>query len=86
MQLTSVRSAPNAVPPPMVVDVRARVDELLTASPLGDRVSIAVRDARTGSELLAVDSARSVPAASTAKLATAIAAIEELGPGHRFRT
>jgi D-alanyl-D-alanine carboxypeptidase/D-alanyl-D-alanine-endopeptidase (penicillin-binding protein 4) len=70
----------------VVADVRGRVEELLAASPLGDRVSVAVRDARTGAELLAVDSTRSVPAASTAKLATAIAAIHELGPQHRFRS
>jgi len=78
-------TAPRIATPPVSALARG-VADLLAPHPLGASTSIAVRDARTGVELLAVDADRLVPPASNTKLLTAIAALRVLGSEHRFTT
>jgi serine-type D-Ala-D-Ala carboxypeptidase/endopeptidase (penicillin-binding protein 4) len=58
----------------------------LNAAALGPRVAAAVVDLSTGSTLLAENADSALIPASTIKILTATAALEVLGPGHRFMT
>ncbi len=59
---------------------------LIEAAQLGGRVSFAVVDTRTGQMLEGHDAGLSQPPASVSKAATALYAIDTLGPKHRFLT
>jgi D-alanyl-D-alanine carboxypeptidase/D-alanyl-D-alanine-endopeptidase (penicillin-binding protein 4) len=73
-------------PVPSQAGLAARLSGLLSASPLGPHVTAVVADPGSGKVLFSRDgSSPSVPA-STAKLATAVAALETLGPEARFTT
>lgn len=73
--------------PTLTPDLQAVVDGVVDTPPL-DRVhwGIAVLDARTGRPLLRRDARRLFIPASNMKLVTAAAAMELLGPDHRFTT
>jgi serine-type D-Ala-D-Ala carboxypeptidase/endopeptidase (penicillin-binding protein 4) len=58
----------------------------LSAPALGPQVSVLVADSATGRVLLSENGAQLATPASTAKLATALAALEVLGGGARFTT
>ena len=79
----SAASGPPSAEAPALADVLARP---LNADALGPRVAAAVIDLSTGSTLLAEDADVALIPASTIKILTAAAALEVLGPGHRFTT
>jgi serine-type D-Ala-D-Ala carboxypeptidase/endopeptidase (penicillin-binding protein 4) len=62
------------------------LDGPLNSDALGPRVAAAVIDLSTGSTLLAENADSALIPASTIKILTAAAALEVLGPGHRFTT
>ena len=64
----------------------AALSGLLTAAPLGSHVTAVVGDPATGRVLFASNAGSPAEPASTAKLATATAALDVLGPGARFTT
>jgi serine-type D-Ala-D-Ala carboxypeptidase/endopeptidase (penicillin-binding protein 4) len=68
---------------PTLADVLERP---LNDDSLGARVAAAVIDLSTGSTLLAENAESALIPASTIKILTAAAALEVLGPGHRFTT
>jgi D-alanyl-D-alanine carboxypeptidase/D-alanyl-D-alanine-endopeptidase (penicillin-binding protein 4) len=73
-------------PPPTAEGLTRALTGLLHAKGLGRRVSLSVVDATTGRQVLAVDATREVTPASTAKLATAVAALTVLDPDRRLAT
>jgi serine-type D-Ala-D-Ala carboxypeptidase/endopeptidase (penicillin-binding protein 4) len=66
--------------------VTARVDGLVKSGNLGPHVGALVADLSTGQVLYAQDAAAGFAPASTTKIATAVAALETLGPQARFST
>ena len=60
--------------------------QALARRPAGTEVGYLLLDLSTGAELAALNADRPLIPASTAKLATAIVALDVLGPEHRFRT
>ena len=81
-------SAGSGGPPRPGVSPSPRPDiaAMVREAGLEGRVSVALVDLRTGTILDALDPTRLVPPASVAKAATALYAIETLGPDHRFHT
>lgn len=77
-------SAPldDDAPAPDPDALRATLQPLLAASELGPRVGASVLDAGTGEVLLADGDGTGYEPASVAKLLTAAAALEQLGPDH----
>jgi D-alanyl-D-alanine carboxypeptidase/D-alanyl-D-alanine-endopeptidase (penicillin-binding protein 4) len=73
----------DAASPPQV---GAAIQGLLAASALGTGVTADVVDARTGQPLAEIGATTQVPPASTAKLATAAAALRVLGPAFTLST
>jgi D-alanyl-D-alanine carboxypeptidase/D-alanyl-D-alanine-endopeptidase (penicillin-binding protein 4) len=73
-------------PVPTPVGVRAAIDELVEASPLGERLHVSVRDVATGTELYDHGARVGTVPASTTKLVTAVAALATRGPGYRIPT
>jgi serine-type D-Ala-D-Ala carboxypeptidase/endopeptidase (penicillin-binding protein 4) len=71
---------------PTATGLRSALAGPLSAAALGPAVSALVADPVTGRVLLSEDGARLATPASTAKLATAVAALAVLGPGARFTT
>jgi len=87
---------PTATPAPVVADetadrdaaagkVRRALAALFSEKKLGRHVAVAVSQLVDGAVVYR-DGAGAVTPASTLKLLTAAAALESLGPGHRFRT
>ncbi len=66
--------------------VTAALGHPLAAAGLGRSVGLVVLDPATGATLLSRDGGRDFTPASTVKLLTATAALDLLGPAHRFRT
>jgi serine-type D-Ala-D-Ala carboxypeptidase/endopeptidase (penicillin-binding protein 4) len=66
--------------------VSAALRGLITSGTLGPRVGALVTDLSTGHVLYALNDAAGFAPASTTKIATAIAALDTLGPGARFST
>jgi D-alanyl-D-alanine carboxypeptidase/D-alanyl-D-alanine-endopeptidase (penicillin-binding protein 4) len=75
-----------AGPLPTVSGLRSALAGPLSAPALGPQVSVVVADPVTGRVLLSEQGARLATPASTAKLATALAALAVLGGGARFTT
>jgi serine-type D-Ala-D-Ala carboxypeptidase/endopeptidase (penicillin-binding protein 4) len=66
--------------------VAARVDGLIRSGSLGPHVGALVADLSSGQVLYAQEAATGFTPASTTKIATAVAALETLGPGAKFTT
>jgi D-alanyl-D-alanine carboxypeptidase len=66
--------------------VTSKVDGLVTSGALGTRVGALVTDLSTGQVLYEQNAAARFAPASTTKIATAVAALETLGPQARFST
>src|SRR6516165_1904179 len=81
-----LRAGIQAGPLPTASGLRSALAGPLSAPALGPQVSVLVADPVTGRVLLSVQGARPATPASTAKLATAIAALAVLGGGARFTT
>nr|WP_261398901.1 D-alanyl-D-alanine carboxypeptidase/D-alanyl-D-alanine-endopeptidase [Streptomyces misionensis] len=62
------------------------LDPLLASAALGDTHAAVVVDAATGRRLYGTGADKGLTPASTTKLATAVAALNALGPDHRFTT
>jgi D-alanyl-D-alanine carboxypeptidase/D-alanyl-D-alanine-endopeptidase (penicillin-binding protein 4) len=75
-----------AGPVPTQAGLAARLSGLLSAGPLGPHVTAVVADPVSGQVLFSADGDSPSAPASTAKLATAVAALDTLGPGARFTT
>jgi D-alanyl-D-alanine carboxypeptidase/D-alanyl-D-alanine-endopeptidase (penicillin-binding protein 4) len=71
---------------PTASGLRSALAGPLSAAALGPRVSVMIADPATGRVLLSEGGSRLATPASTAKLATAAAALATLGPGARFTT
>jgi serine-type D-Ala-D-Ala carboxypeptidase/endopeptidase (penicillin-binding protein 4) len=71
---------------PTASGLRSALAGPLSAPALGPQVSVLVADSATGRVLLSENGAQLATPASTAKLATALAALEVLGGGARFTT
>ena len=80
--LFAASGTPTPAAPP-VADVLARP---LGASALGDSVAVSVIDLSTGTTLFTDDADAALIPASTMKILTAAAALQVLGPQHRFAT
>ena len=84
---TPVLSDPGqAARVPAAQGLAAALSGPLSSGALGSHVSAVVADARTGRVLYSRGGGSPATPASTAKLATAVAALHVLGAGHRFRT
>lgn len=80
----SVRRLPTVVAEP-IADRRLRMDLAAWAATVPAPGCAVVRDVE-GDEVLDLNGAEPIVPASTHKLVTATAALEQLGPDHRFRT
>ncbi|QIE55770.1 D-alanyl-D-alanine carboxypeptidase/D-alanyl-D-alanine-endopeptidase [Pikeienuella piscinae] len=80
--------APNVAPPPAPRPDRAGPDALtlVAEAELSGRVAYIVVDLETGAPLEGGDIDLPLPPASVAKVATALFALDTLGPDHRFET
>jgi D-alanyl-D-alanine carboxypeptidase/D-alanyl-D-alanine-endopeptidase (penicillin-binding protein 4) len=85
-RLAPSASAPVAGTPADPAAVAAAIEPLLDAPGLGPRVGASVVDATTGEVLVASADTTAYEPASVAKLLTAAAALEELGPDFRSTT
>jgi D-alanyl-D-alanine carboxypeptidase/D-alanyl-D-alanine-endopeptidase (penicillin-binding protein 4) len=79
-------AARDDAPRPTTAGLRAALQAALTAPGLGTRVGVSVVDAPTGDSLLEVGARVPATPASTAKIATAVAALTLLQPGARLTT
>ena len=75
-----------AGPVPTAAGLAARLSGLLSDPVLGSHVTAVVADLGSGKVLFTQDGSSPSAPASTAKLATAVAALDILGPGARFTT
>lgn len=85
---SSSTSTPPAVPPALTPEQRiaSLLPQRLAALHLGSRASVVVTDVEARTDVLAVrPTVRRLPA-SLSKLATAVTALETLGPDRRFET
>ncbi len=83
----AVASALLLVPAPAQASLAGELDRILADRALdGATIAVDVRDAATGAVLYQRNPGLRVLPASNQKLLTAAAALEILGPGHRFRT
>jgi serine-type D-Ala-D-Ala carboxypeptidase/endopeptidase (penicillin-binding protein 4) len=73
-------------PVPTQAGLAARLSGLLSGGMLGSHVSAVVADLGSGKVLFTLDGSSPSAPASTAKLATAVAALDVLGPAARFTT
>ena len=94
-QVAAVRiAAPAAVltpavstgPLPTSQGLTAKLAHLIASRSLGSHVGVVVTDLRSGSVLFARAANAPATPASSAKLATAVAALDKLGPAARFTT
>ncbi|MGW6897946.1 D-alanyl-D-alanine carboxypeptidase/D-alanyl-D-alanine endopeptidase [Streptomyces sp. NPDC054919] len=79
------KSAPDA-PDGATADLRGTLTPLLNASALGTVRTAAVIDTATGKRLYGKGADTAMTPASTVKIATTVAALSALGPGHRIAT
>jgi D-alanyl-D-alanine carboxypeptidase len=77
---------PGAGRPPTGAGLSARLSGLLATPALGSHVTAVVGDPASGRVLFSRQGNSPATPASTAKLATAVAALDVLGPGARFTT
>ena len=77
---------PASGPPVDPAAVRQRLSGLLADRDLGRHVGVAVRDLGRERDVLAIGGNDTFTPASTLKLFTSAAALDTLGPGHRFET
>jgi D-alanyl-D-alanine carboxypeptidase/D-alanyl-D-alanine-endopeptidase (penicillin-binding protein 4) len=82
----SSSARPGPRPPGGPARLAPRADDLIARAALGGALGYAVADARTGQLLEARGALTPLPPASVAKAATALYALETLGPAHRFVT
>ncbi len=82
----ALAAPPLRAPAPRLRPGLARGPALAAARGFSGRVGFLLRDARSGETLEALEAARGFAPASVAKLATALYALETLGPQHRFET
>ncbi|MDX2732771.1 D-alanyl-D-alanine carboxypeptidase/D-alanyl-D-alanine-endopeptidase [Streptomyces sp. PA03-2a] len=82
------KSAPDApdTPDGATADLRGTLTPLLNASALGTVRTAAVIDTATGKRLYGKGADTPMTPASTVKIATTVAALSALGPGHRIAT
>ncbi|MFF2652436.1 D-alanyl-D-alanine carboxypeptidase/D-alanyl-D-alanine-endopeptidase [Streptomyces sp. NPDC058045] len=71
---------------PTEASLRRLLGPQLADASLGEHRAAAVVDIATGHRLYGEDAGRSLTPASTTKLATAVAALSAVGPGHRLTT
>ena len=83
---TLLHRAGTGGPAPTTAGLSARLSGLLAAPALGSHVTAVVADAASGKVLFSHDGGSPAEPASTAKLATAVAALDVLGPAARFTT
>jgi D-alanyl-D-alanine carboxypeptidase/D-alanyl-D-alanine-endopeptidase (penicillin-binding protein 4) len=81
-----VASLPAVSLPTLVVADTPELRAAVAARPAGAEVGYLVLDLESGQELAALNPDRPLIPASTTKLATAVVALDVLGPAHRFRT
>ncbi|OEJ25747.1 D-alanyl-D-alanine carboxypeptidase/D-alanyl-D-alanine-endopeptidase [Streptomyces agglomeratus] len=74
------------VPPPAASGLADALDPLLRDPALGTRRTASVIDTATGAQVYGKGDADGMVPASTIKIATAVAALSALGPGHRIAT
>ena len=77
---------PDGGRPPTRAGLSARLSGLLATPALGSHVTAVVGDPASGQVLFSRQGGSPAAPASTAKLATAVAALDVLGPGARLRT
>jgi D-alanyl-D-alanine carboxypeptidase/D-alanyl-D-alanine-endopeptidase (penicillin-binding protein 4) len=82
----TVLAAASASPTPGAPDLEDVLGPALAADALGEQVGAAVVDLATGVTLMADDADVALIPASTLKIMTAAAALDVLGPEHRFAT
>ncbi|MEU8569413.1 D-alanyl-D-alanine carboxypeptidase/D-alanyl-D-alanine-endopeptidase [Streptomyces pathocidini] len=78
--------SPDPVPPPTGSGLADALAPLLKDPSLGTRTAASVVDTATGKELYGSGAGDAAVPASTVKIATAVAALDALGPGHRLET
>jgi D-alanyl-D-alanine carboxypeptidase/D-alanyl-D-alanine-endopeptidase (penicillin-binding protein 4) len=83
---TLLHRAGTGGPVPTTSGLTARLSGLLAAPALGPHTTAVVADAASGKVLFSHGGGSPAEPASTAKLATAVAALDVLGPGARFTT
>src|SRR5512142_3236425 len=81
-----LRSAAATAPLPTNRGLDAALSPLISSAKLGQHVGAVVTDPVSGRVLWASGAATMLQPASTAKLVTAVAALDVLGPGTRFPT
>jgi D-alanyl-D-alanine carboxypeptidase/D-alanyl-D-alanine-endopeptidase (penicillin-binding protein 4) len=79
-------SGASGLPRPTAAGLSRALAAGLADPALAGRLSVVISDPATGGTLLDRGGAKSVTPASTAKIATAVAALRALGPQHRLRT
>jgi D-alanyl-D-alanine carboxypeptidase len=84
--LRATTGAPSGAGVATAAGVTAKVDGLVKSGSLGPHVGALVADLSTGQVLYEQDAAARFAPASTTKIATAVAALETLGPQARFST
>src|SRR5262245_21119169 len=83
---TGMPSTTSSAGAATVAGVTARVGKLVRSGALGSHVGALVTDLSSGQALYQHDATAGFTPASTTKIATAVAALETLGPQHRFST
>jgi D-alanyl-D-alanine carboxypeptidase/D-alanyl-D-alanine-endopeptidase (penicillin-binding protein 4) len=79
-------AASSPLSPPVLLADTAALRAAVASRPAGAAIGFVVLDLETGQELAALSPDRPLIPASTTKLATAVVALDVLGPEHRFRT
>ncbi|MGP4001819.1 D-alanyl-D-alanine carboxypeptidase/D-alanyl-D-alanine endopeptidase [Streptomyces sp. 8N706] len=83
---TGPSPSPDPVPPPTRTGLADTLAPLLKDPAFGSLRTAAVVDATTGKQLYDSDAGTAAVPASTIKIATAVAALDALGPDHRIET
>lgn len=83
---TEPEHSPDPVPPPTGTGLAEALEPLLAAPELGPLRTASVVDAVTGKQLYGARAGTPAVPASTIKIATAVAALDALGPDHRIET
>ena len=83
---TGTTGTTGASAPPTVAGVTAALSSLIGSGALGQQVGALVVNASTGQTLYSMNATSGFAPASTTKIATAVAAIETLGPDATFTT